>query len=83
MRSGVISDATKSALMKRRGLDARPHVFRSSFRIWCAEAAGVPENVAKTVLAHVYSANGSRACNRSDLLEKRHPVMARWADHAA
>ena len=30
VRKGVISDATMSRLMERRGMDARPHGFRSS-----------------------------------------------------
>lgn len=81
MRRGVISDATMSALMKRRGLDARPHGFRSSFRTWCAEATDTPENVAEAALAHVTGTKVSRAYNRTDLLELRRPLMARWADH--
>ena len=81
VRRGVISDATMSALMKRRGLDARPHGFRSSFRTWCAEAADVPDNLAEAALAHVFGTKVSRAYNRTDLLEKRRPLMARWADH--
>ncbi|WP_288938857.1 site-specific integrase [uncultured Roseovarius sp.] len=81
MRRGVISDATMSALMKRRGLDARPHGFRSSFRTWCAEATDTPDNVAEAALAHVTGTKVSRAYNRTDLLELRRPLMARWADH--
>lgn len=81
IRRGVISDATMSALMKRRGLEFRPHGFRSSFRTWCSEAAGVPDNVAEAALAHVFGTKVSRAYNRTDLLEKRRPVMAQWADH--
>jgi integrase len=37
-RKGVISDATMSSLMKRRGMIERPHGFRSSLRTWLAEA---------------------------------------------
>ncbi|MEY8839980.1 tyrosine-type recombinase/integrase, partial [Cribrihabitans sp. XS_ASV171] len=37
VRKGVISDATMSRQMERRGMDARPHGFRSSFRTWCSE----------------------------------------------
>src|SRR6056297_2303014 len=40
-QSKPISDMTLSMLMKRRGLEARPHGFRSSFRTWCAEATDV------------------------------------------
>ncbi|WP_424944296.1 tyrosine-type recombinase/integrase [Aliiroseovarius crassostreae] len=39
-RKGVISDATMARYMERRGMEARPHGFRSSFRTWCSEASG-------------------------------------------
>ncbi len=32
-----ISDMTLSMMMKRRGLEARPHGFRTSLRVWLAE----------------------------------------------
>ena len=35
-RGGVISDMTLSRLMERRGLEARPHGFRTSLRTWLA-----------------------------------------------
>ena len=41
VRRGVLSDATMSRLMERRGLEFRPHGFRSSFRTWIAEATDV------------------------------------------
>lgn len=42
IRMGVISDAPMSRFMERRGLEARPHGFRSSSRTRCAEATVVP-----------------------------------------
>ena len=38
IRKGVISDATMSRLMERGGMSARPNGFRSSLRVWLAEA---------------------------------------------
>lgn len=81
VRKGVISDATMSALMKRRKLDARPHGFRSSFRTWCAEATQVPEHIAEASLAHVTGTKVSRAYRRTDHLEQRRVLMVRWADY--
>ncbi|MGK7652425.1 tyrosine-type recombinase/integrase [Roseovarius sp. B08] len=81
VRKGVISDATMSAFMKRRGLDARPHGFRSSLRTWCAEATDTPENVAEAALAHVTGSKVARAYRRTDFLEQRRVLMERWADH--
>ena len=78
-----ISDMTLSALMKRRGLQARPHGFRSSFRTWCAEATDVPREVAETALAHVVGGSVERAYRRTDYLDLRRELMERWAGHVA
>ncbi|SNT41927.1 Integrase [Tropicimonas sediminicola] len=80
VRRGVISDATMSRLMERRGMEARPHGFRSSFRDWCAEAAAVPHEVAETALGHVIGGSVERAYRRTDYLEQRRVVMERWAE---
>ncbi|WP_370211289.1 tyrosine-type recombinase/integrase [Roseovarius sp.] len=78
-RKGVISDATMSTLMERRGLEARPHGFRSSFRTWCAEATTFSEDLAETALAHATGNKVSRAYKRTDLLDRRRPLMDKWA----
>ncbi|HAR52223.1 tyrosine-type recombinase/integrase [Roseovarius nubinhibens] len=78
-RKGVISDATMSALMERRGLEARPHGFRPSFRTWCAEATTFSEDLAETALAHATGNKVSRAYKRTDLLDRRRPLMDKWA----
>lgn len=83
VRKGVISDATMSAYMKRQGLEARPHGFRSSFRNWAEEVADAPELVAETSLAHVVGGSVQRAYRTTDILEKRRALMQRWADHLA
>ncbi len=81
VRKGVISDATMSNYMKRQGMEARPHGFRSSFRTWCAEVADVPQEVAETALAHVSGGAVERAYRRTDFLEKRRVLMERWSQH--
>lgn len=79
VKRGVISDMTLSAYMKRRGLEARPHGFRSSFRDWCAEATNTPREVAETALGHVSGSSVERAYRRTDFLEQRRVLMDRWA----
>ena len=79
VRKGVISDMTMSAYMKRRGIEARPHGFRSSFRDWCAEATNTPREVAETALGHVSGGSVERAYRRTDFLEHRQVVMERWS----
>lgn len=80
-RKGVISDATMSRLMERRGLEARPHGFRSSLRDWIAEATQTPHDVAETVLGHVVGGSVERAYRRTDFLEQRRALLERWAQH--
>jgi integrase len=79
MKRGVISDMTMTQYMDRRGLDARPHGFRSSFRDWCAEATNTPREVAETALGHVSGGSVERAYRRTDFLEQRRALMGRWA----
>lgn len=81
VRSGVISDASMSRLMERRGLEARPHGFRSSFRTWCDEAARAKFEVAEAAIAHVTDSSTVRAYRRTDFLEERRQLMQRWSDH--
>ncbi len=57
--------------------------FASSFRTWCAEAAGVEREVAEAALGHVVdgSSEVERAYRRTDFLEQRQVLAERWADH--
>lgn len=80
-RKSVISDATMSRLMERRGLQARPHGFRSSLRTWLAECTDAPHEVAETMLAHVNGSKVVRAYRRTDYLEQRRALLERWAIH--
>lgn len=81
VRKGVISDATMSRLMERRGLEARPHGFRSSLRVWLAEATDASHEVAETMLGHVVGSAVVRAYRRTDFLEQRRVLLERWASH--
>lgn len=80
LRKGVMSDMTMTQFMDRRGLEARPHGFRSSFRDWCAEATNAPREVAETALGHVSGGSVERAYRRTDFLEQRLTLMERWAN---
>lgn len=80
VRKGVISDMTMSKFMDRRGLDHRPHGFRSSFRDWLAATTSAPREVAETCLGHVSGGAVERSYRRTDFLDQRHVLMQRWAD---
>lgn len=61
---------------------ATVHGFRSSFRQWCAEQdPQVPYDVAEQSLAHSVGGATERAYQRSDLLDKRRPLLQEWSDY--
>ena len=80
-RGGVISDMTLSRHMERRGLEARPHGFRTSLRTWLAEATDAPHEVAEAMLAHATDGGVVRAYRRTDWIEQRAALVRRWANH--
>ena len=80
-QGGVISDMTLSRYMERRGLEPRPHGFRSSLRDWLADATDTPHEVAEAMLSHVVDGSVVRAYRRTDFLEQRRKLVERWADH--
>ena len=81
IRRGVISDASMSRLMERRGMAEQPHGFRSSLRTWLAECTSATEEVAETILAHKVGSKVVRAYRRTDHLQERAILMERWAQH--
>jgi integrase len=80
VRRGVISDMTMTKLMDRCRLEARPHGFRSSLRDWLAEATDAPREIAETILGHAAGGAVELAYRRTDFLEQRRALLARWAD---
>lgn len=83
VRKGVISDATMSRLMERRGMEARPHGFRTSFRTWVQDTDATGWEVSETILAHIIAGKVERSYAQSDMLDRRAPVMQAWADYVA
>lgn len=57
----------------------RPHGFRTSFRTWAQDTDACSWEVAETILNHKIGSKVERAYARSDLLERRAPVMEAWA----
>jgi integrase len=80
-RKGCITDVALQQHMARRKLAARPHGFRTSLRVWLAEATDAPHEVAEGMLAHVADSAVVRAYRRTDYLEQRRALAERWADH--
>ena len=65
----------------RTGKPALVHGFRSTFRVWAAEATNHPREVAEHALAHQLPDKVEAAYLRSTLFEKRRALMADWAAH--
>lgn len=68
-------------LLRRMGVDATVHGFRSSFRDWVAECTSVSHEVAEVALAHTVGSAVERASRRGDLFDKRRHLMADWAGY--
>ena len=69
-----------TAVMRRLGVDAVPHGFRSTFRDWVGELTQYPSDLAEIALAHTLANKTEAAYRRGDALEKRRRMMEDWAE---
>ena len=67
-----------NAISDTSGRPATAHGFRSSFRDWASENS-YPQNLAESALAHRIKNAVEAAYHRTDLLERRRPMMEKWA----
>ena len=75
-----LSAMAMAMLMRRMGAgEFTVHGFRSAARSWMADN-GVEFELAEQCLAHAVGNGVVQAYQRSSLLERRRPVMQRWAD---
>jgi len=79
VRKGVMSDATLSRMMERRGLAARPHGFRTSLRMWLEETTSASHEIKESMVQHKTGGAVERAYRRTDYLEQRRPLYDAWA----
>ena len=78
-RGGMLSDMTLTACMRRMGVQAVPHGFRSTFRDWAAERTSYPRDMAEMALAHSIENKVEAAYRRGDMFERRRAMMGDWA----
>lgn len=78
-REGTISDGTMSAVLRRMGVAAVPHGFRSTFRDWAAECTDFPNELCELALAHAVGDKVEAAYRRGDMYMKRVRMMEAWA----
>ena len=78
-----MSDMTLTKILRSTGLAERAtvHGFRSSFKNWTLEQTDTPWAVSESALAHTLGNSTEQAYARSDLLERRRPLMQQWADY--
>ena len=72
----ALHDTAMRAYVKDRGCTV--HGFRSTFVDWAAEA-GYPSELRELALAHATGDTVERAYRRSNMLDKRRPMMQAWA----
>ncbi len=82
-RGGQLSDMTLTAVLRRMGVPAVPHGFRSTFRDWVSETTNFPREVAEMALAHAIGDKVEAAYRRDDLFPKRVLMMEAWANFCA
>ena len=74
----------KDAPLPWRDADGRgavPHGFRASFRTWVDDVRPQDGMAAESALAHEDGNKVAGAYRRSDLFDRRVPLMQAWADH--
>ncbi len=81
----ALSDMAYTVMLRRLGISAVPHGFRSSFKNWCMEvrdpdATWFPSEAA---LAHNLGNSTETAYARSDLFERHRGLMEEWAEFLA
>lgn len=76
-----LSQMALLAIMRRMGLKAVVHGFRSSFRDYVAEQTDVSREVSEKALSHAVKDQTEAAYFRSSLLAKRRALMENWADY--
>ena len=65
-------------VLKRIECSATFHGFRASFKTWCMDT-GIARDLAEWSLAHSFMGDTEASYVRTDLLEPRRAVMARWS----
>lgn len=78
---GMSSDMTYNVMLKRLGIPAVPHGFRSSFTDWAEELMEGYSPAADAALAHQEKSKTKQAYKRTDFFNARIGLMQRWSDY--
>lgn len=77
-----MANNTLRRLMTKMGEECTVHGFRATFRTWLQEKTDFSNELCETALAHVVGNLTQRAYTRGKQLEKRRPMMDKWARFA-
>ena len=77
----ALSNMAMSMFMRKQGIDARPHGFRSSFRTWAENETDASWDVKESALGHTVGGAVERAYQRSDRLVLRRRLMEQWSTY--
>lgn len=84
----MLSDMALTQLMRKMRasgeleVDAVPHGFRSSFKVWAVEQTTYSNELSEIVLMHKVGNSIYEAYQRSDLFVRRKDIMRDWNDFA-
>ena len=76
-----LSENALSYMLRRLGIPAVVHGFRSSFRDWAAENTDASFAVMELALSHGVGSSVVQSYARSDLLQRRMELMQKWSDY--
>ena len=76
-------EAEKPIWVDANGDGITVHGFRSTFRMWAAEATAYPREVAEHALAHQLPDAVERAYQRGTQFAKRKALMKDWANYCS
>lgn len=76
-----ISENTFVKLIRSLSYEVDAHGFRTTFRTWVAEQTSYDADSAERALSHTIGNSARQAYDRSDLLDKRRPMMQAWASY--
>ena len=80
-RHKPMSNMAMLMLLRRMKIEGvTVHGFRSTFKDWGSENTSASREIAEMSLAHKVGSDVERAYARSDLLERRRDLMARWSE---
>ena len=73
-----LSNMAMPMMLRRLGVDATVHGFRSTFRDWVSEETQHSPEVAEMALAHTIGNKVEAAYRRGDLFERRRLLLSDW-----